>query len=109
MIRYTGPSDDDLTTYTLAESCSSPPLFGVPVASECYQFECGKLFGVSAFLDGSDAFDKVRYELQRLCGPATFANIPANLYKWNWEDRGIQIQLYFDASHQRATVNATCS
>ena len=109
MIRFTGPSDDDLTTYTLAESCSSPPLFGVPVASECYQFECGKLFGVSAFLDGSDAFDKVRYELQRLCGPATFANIPANLYKWNWEDRGIQIQLYFDASHQRATVNATCS
>ena len=81
----------------------------MPVASECYQFECGKLFGVSAFLDGSDAFDKVRYELQRLCGPATFANIPANLYKWNWEDRGIQIQLYFDASHQRATVNATCS
>jgi hypothetical protein len=109
MTKFSGPTDDDLTTYTFAKGCSSPPLFGVPVASECYQFERGKLYGVSVFLDGSDAFDKMRYELQRLYGPATFANIPAELYKWKWEDRGIQIQLYFQASHQRATVDATCS
>jgi hypothetical protein len=63
MTQFGGPTDDDLTTYTLAENCSSPPLFGVPVASECYQFERGKLYGVSVFLDGSDAFDKMRYEL----------------------------------------------
>jgi len=109
MTKFSGPTDDDLTTYTLAESCSSPPLFGVPVASECYLFERGKLYGVSVFLDGADAFDKMRYELQRLYGPATFANVSAELYKWKWENRGVQIQLYFEASHQRATVNATCS
>lgn len=107
MTKLSGPTDDDLTTYTLAESFSSPPLFGVAVAGECFQFERGKLYGVSVFLDGSDAFDKVRYEFQRFYGPATFANIPAGLYKWKWEDRGIQIQLYFEANHQRATVDAT--
>lgn len=108
MTKISGPTDDDLTTYALAESCSSPPLFGMSVESECYQFERGKLYGVSVFLDGYDAFDKMRTELQRLYGPATFENTSAEIYKWKWGN-GIQIQLYFQTDHERATVNVTGS
>lgn len=105
MSQIGGPSEEGLATYVPGETCPSEPLLGVPVTSECYQYEADSLYSVSVFLKGQEVFDKVRYELQRLYGPPTFANISSALYKWKWEE--LEIQLYFQPQDQTSTVNAT--
>lgn len=97
---------DELTTYGHGE-WAPLPLFGLPVALECYQFENGHLYSVSVFMDGKRAFDEGRYELQALYGPATFVNERIDLLRWRWSDPPVEIMLSYQESHDRVTVTVT--
>jgi hypothetical protein len=101
-----GPHEDGSSLYA---SPGWPPLpqFGYPVAEECYGFQNERLYQVVAFLDGRQAFNAGRYELQALYGSATFVSERGDLLKWRWSDPKFEIQWAFQKSHSRATLTVT--
>jgi len=105
--RFTDTDEEGLALFVPKEASYRLPIFGCAVAEECYHYQHNKLYGVSIFLDGREAFDEGRYELQTLYGPATFVNERGDLFRWKWAELKIEILLSFESRHSRTTVWVT--
>lgn len=105
----TGPDGDGLSLYGSTEETPLFPLYGCKVDSECYHYEHDRLYGVSVFLDGKDAFDQGRYEWSATYGPPAFVSGDGHLYKykWKWPDERAELMLSYEAQHDRVSVYAS--
>ena len=107
MHKVSGPTEDGLTLYTLEDDWPPTPLFGCKVHSECFHFDRDRLYAISVFLDGKRAFNEGRYELQSIYGPAAFVSERGDLFRWKWPNKGFEIVLSYESTHDRVTVYVT--
>ena len=80
------------------------PVFGALVAEEGYLFRDGKLYGGEMVFDGQDNFQKVKDGITKLFGPPDLASEATQLFKWNWQNPDIELQISYQRSLQRGTM-----
>ena len=101
--KFSGPTDEGLTMY-VPLSKKPEPLYGIPVAEEDYAFVHGKFYQGDVFLDGEPNLQKMKDALVHVYGNPTFTNENLKIWKWNWPQQSIEIQLYFQAKFARTTA-----
>jgi hypothetical protein len=103
MKKYHGPNKDGLSMYVPATD-TIPALFDIPVAEEAYSFSQDKFYSASAWLNGTENFERMRLALPRAYGPPSFCNDELYLWKWKWPMSQVEIHLFFEKKFSRTTV-----
>jgi hypothetical protein len=104
MIKIGGPYGPQKLSVWRGTNRVLQPVFGALVAEEGYLFRDGKLYGGEMAFDGQDNFQKVKDGITRLFGSPGVANDAIQLFKWNWKNPEIELQISFQKSSQRGTM-----
>jgi hypothetical protein len=101
MIKSGGPYGPQKLSIWRNPSNALQSAFGALVAEEGYLFRDGKLYGGEMAFDGQNNFRKVKEGITKLFGPPDFASEAAQLFKWNWQNPDIELQISYQRSSQR--------
>jgi hypothetical protein len=105
MLKKTASNPDGSAMYVSSDGTNPGQLFDIPVKEEAFMFSHGRFYGGMAWLDGRDNFEKMKAELVRRYGQPSFVDPRISLWKWKWQDRQIEVSLYYQERFSRTTVS----
>lgn len=107
-IKIMGPSGEGTAMYG-PNSVKATQFLGLQVMEEAYFYNNGKFYSGSVWLEGQENFARMKAALFKKYGYPTFTNDKLFIWKWQWPERKIEVQLNYQAKNSRATVSYTNS
>jgi hypothetical protein len=105
-IKIIGPSGEGTAMYA-PNSVKPTQFLGLQVKEEAYFYNNGRFYSGSVWLEGQENFARMKAALFKKYGYPTFANDKLFLWKWQWPEKKIEVQLNYQAKTARATVSYT--
>lgn len=105
-IKIMGRSEEGTAMYG-PNSVKPTQFLGLQVKEEAYFYNNGRFYSGSVWIEGQENFARMKAALFKKYGYPTFTNDKLFIWKWQWPEKKIEVQLNYQAKTSKATVSYT--